>query len=104
MEDTGRQPGSGLACLALLLRYHGEPADVSNLAHRFAPDVGEIDTINLLRAAKQSGLKARQVESNWDRLGKIALPAIAAARDGSQAWCATASFSAKCCWRPSSCN
>ena len=51
MEDTGRQPGSGLACLALLLLYHGEPADVSNLAHRFAPDVGEIDTIDLLRAA-----------------------------------------------------
>lgn len=83
MEDTGRQPGSGLTCLALLLRYHGEPADVSSLAHRFAPDLGEIDTIDLLRAAKQSGLKARQVDSNWDRLSKIALPAIAAARDGS---------------------
>ena len=36
----------------------------------------------MLRCAKELGLKARALRTNWDRLAKAPLPAIAQLRDG----------------------
>ena len=70
---------SGLAALVLLLRFHGVGADTEQIRHRFG---GAIGVPEMIRCAKELGLKARVYQSNWQRLGKTPLPGIAVLRDG----------------------
>ncbi|KAA5597136.1 cysteine peptidase family C39 domain-containing protein [Blastochloris sulfoviridis] len=71
---------SGLACLVLLLRVHGLAADPERIRHQLGgAAVGEAE---ILRIAKAFGLKVRAVDSDWSRLQKTPLPAIAARQDG----------------------
>ena len=83
--ETHQDPGasavppvdSGVMCLAMLARYHGLPADPAQLAHEFAPPGQHFGERELLLAAKKLELKARAVASEWVRLPKVSLPAIA---------------------------
>src|SRR6266404_3949602 len=70
----------GLAALLMLVRFHGIGADAEQVRHRFAAQV--IGIAEMLRCAKQLGLKARAVTTRWDRLARTPLPAIAALRAG----------------------
>ena len=78
--DKSAAPTSGLAALVLLLRFHGIGADPAQIRHRFGDKFGVPE---MLRCAKEFGLKARSYQSNWRRLVKTPLPGIAALRDGS---------------------
>jgi subfamily B ATP-binding cassette protein HlyB/CyaB len=72
--------GSALAGLVMLLRYHGIGAEAEQIRHRLgAPSIGVTE---MLRCAKQLGLKARAQQTNWERLAHTPLPGIAALRDG----------------------
>ena len=71
---------SGLTALVMLLRFHGVPADPAQIRHQFG--TATIGTAEMLRCAKEFGLKARQVKTNWERLATTPLPAIAALKDG----------------------
>ena len=73
-------PNSALTALVLLLRLHGIGADPAQIRHRFGDKLGVPE---MLRCAKEFGLKARGFQSNWRRLVKTPLPGIAALRDGS---------------------
>src|SRR6187399_2204320 len=73
---------TGLTCLVLMLRYTGVPADPAQLRHRFGNAAGLISATDILRTSKELGLKARVVGSNWSRLAKSPLPAIAATKEG----------------------
>jgi ATP-binding cassette, subfamily B, bacterial HlyB/CyaB len=70
---------SGVAALVLLLRFHGIGADPAQIRHRYGDDFAVPE---MLRCAKEFGLKARSYRSNWPRLLKTPLPAIAVLRDG----------------------
>ena len=70
---------SGLAAMVLLLRFHGIGADPAQIRHRFGDDFGVPE---MLRCAKEFGLKARSYRSSWPRLLKTPLPGIAVLRDG----------------------
>ena len=70
---------TGVAALVLLLRFHGIGADPEQIRHRFGADIGVSE---MLRCAKDFGLKARAYQSNWQRLTKTPLPGIAVLRDG----------------------
>ena len=70
---------SGLAAMVLLLRFHGIGADPAQIRHRFGDDFGIPE---MLRCAKEFGLKARSYRSSWPRLLKTPLPGIAVLRDG----------------------
>jgi ATP-binding cassette, subfamily B, bacterial HlyB/CyaB len=70
----------GLCALMLLLRFHGVDADPEQVRHRFG--AGPIGIPEMLRGAKELGLKARARSTKWDRLANTPLPAIAALRDG----------------------
>ena len=70
---------SGLAALVLLLRFHGIGADPEQIRHRFGDAVGVPE---MLRCAKEFGLKAKSYQSSWRRLRKTPLPGIATLRDG----------------------
>ncbi len=71
---------TGLDCFILLLRFHGIAVDRGQLLHRFGG--AKIGTQEMLRCAKDLDLKARIITSDWARLGKTSLPAIALRNDG----------------------
>ncbi|HEX3945323.1 MAG TPA: type I secretion system permease/ATPase [Rhizomicrobium sp.] len=78
-SDTPNPAESGLGALVLLLRFHGIGADPEQIRHRFGVDIGVSE---MLRCAKELGLKAQSYKSNWTRLTKTPLPGIAVLRDG----------------------
>jgi len=71
----------GLQILVTLVRLHGVGADPEQIRHRFGGV--PIGISEMLRCAKELGLKARAKSLTWDRLATTPLPAIAALRDGS---------------------
>jgi subfamily B ATP-binding cassette protein HlyB/CyaB len=73
---------TGLLCLVLMLRFVGLPADSTQLRHRFGNASERVSTTDLLRVTRELGLKSRVVNSNWGRLVKSPLPAIAATKEG----------------------
>src|SRR5467141_2628891 len=64
----------------MLLRFQGVPADPGQIRHRLG--IARIGVPEMLRCAKDLGLKARAYRTDWSRLAKTPLPAIAALRDG----------------------
>jgi subfamily B ATP-binding cassette protein HlyB/CyaB len=64
----------------MLLQFHGIGADPQQIRHHFGDMIGVPE---MLRCAKQFGLKARSYQSSWRRLCKTPLPGIAVLRDGS---------------------
>jgi len=80
--DRKQSTDTGLACLVILSRLHGLPADAQQLRHHFAPDGERFDERAIILAGRKLGLKIRAVTSSWQRLCKTPLPAIAQHRDG----------------------
>jgi subfamily B ATP-binding cassette protein HlyB/CyaB len=70
----------GLEALVLLLRFHGVAADREQIGHRLG--TASVGVPEMLRCARDLGLKARVCRSNWRHLATTPLPAIAALRDG----------------------
>ena len=73
---------AGLECLAVIARLYGLAADTGKLRHEFSRSDKPLDAGDLVRAARYIGLKARAVQSNWRRLQRTPLPAIACCKDG----------------------
>jgi subfamily B ATP-binding cassette protein HlyB/CyaB len=81
---TGSQgDDTGLACLAIVGRFHGVPVDPGQLRHEFAKARERFTAGDLVRAARRLGLKAREMQSNWERLTQTALPALIEQNDNS---------------------
>jgi ATP-binding cassette, subfamily B, bacterial HlyB/CyaB len=78
-QPQSQQTDSGVTALVMLLRFHGVGADPAQILHRFGPRIGVPE---MLRCAKELGLRARAVKSESQRLAGTALPAIAVMRDG----------------------
>jgi len=70
----------GLYALVCLLRLHNVAADPAQIRHRFGSM--PIGIPEMLRCAKELGLKARERVVDWDRVATLPQPAIAARRDG----------------------
>ncbi len=77
-EQKANDPG--LTCLVILLRAHGIAAEVEQIRHRMGNRVVRIT--EMIRCAKELGLKARASRTTWARLAKTPLPGIASLRDG----------------------
>jgi subfamily B ATP-binding cassette protein HlyB/CyaB len=78
--NSTRPVDQGLEALVTLLHLQGIAADAGQIAHRLGTD--RIGTAEMLRCAKDLGLKARACRTDWSRLGSTPLPAIAALRNG----------------------
>lgn len=79
-SNTTKISDPGLAALVMLLRFQNIAADPEQIRHQFG--TGTIGIPEMLRCAKQFGLKARAKETSWKRLPNTPLPAICALRDG----------------------
>ncbi len=80
-SDAPNVSDPGLAALVMLLRFHEIGADREQILHRFGVGAA-FGTTEMLRCAKAFDLKARSVTSDWSRLAKTPLPAIASLRGG----------------------
>lgn len=86
-ENTaqGENPPSidtGLLCLVMVAKFHGVAADPAQIRHTHAVGSGGMASLDILRAAKELGFKAREVTLAHERLLKVQLPAIARLADG----------------------
>lgn len=70
----------GLAALVMLLRFQGVSAETEQIRHRFGGV--RIGVAEMLRCAKDMGLKARALRTKWARLTKTPLPGIASLKGG----------------------
>lgn len=70
----------GVVALVMLMRLHGVGADGDQIRHRFGG--APIGVTEMLRCAKEYGLKARAVRTSWKRLPHTPMPVIAALREG----------------------
>ena len=71
---------SGAEALAFALQVLSVPADAAEISHHSGKP--SLDERDLLRATKRFPVKARAINSNFDRLRKTPLPALAALKDG----------------------
>src|SRR5689334_14445640 len=76
-----RAADSGLEALMTLLHLQGVAADRDQIKHRLG--VASLGVLDMLRCAKDLGLKASLSHTDFSRLARTPLPAIAQLRDGS---------------------
>src|SRR5256886_563764 len=77
-NDNAIDPG--LVTLVIFLRCQGIGAEVEQIRHKCGtPTIGIRE---MLRCAKELGLKARAPKTKWERLATTPLPGIAVLRDG----------------------
>ena len=83
VAGEGSDVDTGLLGLAMLARFHGVAADPDQLVHDFKEPGRPFGTDQMLLAAKHLGLKAKRVLTDWVRLERPPLPALAIDKDGS---------------------
>jgi len=79
-DHDNAEPRSGAEAFSLLLRVIGISVDPAQLHHRFGG--GTFGFPEMLRAAKELGLKARVMTKRWTQLARTPLPAIAELNGG----------------------
>jgi subfamily B ATP-binding cassette protein HlyB/CyaB len=77
-SDAAVDPG--LSALVTILRFQDIGADPAQLRHRLGHCT--VGVPEMLRCAKELGLKARAYKTNWKRLASTPMPSIAVLRDG----------------------
>ncbi len=77
-------PDTGLQCLALVARHHGIDLSPERLMHDHALDGSAVAARQLLRMAKDAGLRAKHTPLNWGALTKLgaAYPVLARLQNG----------------------
>ena len=70
----------GLLILLLSLRCHGVDAEVEPVRQRYGS--APIGIAEMLRCAREFGLKARAPKAKWKELARMPMPVIAELRDG----------------------
>lgn len=78
LEPIGAIPDQGLIALVMMLRFNGLAIDPERIRHQFGTI---IRVAEILRCAKELGLKARVVRTNWSRLSGLPMPALAILRE-----------------------
>lgn len=81
MNDT-TTGDSGLESLIVIARVHDIAVNLQHLQHKFQGPDGVASIADILRAAKDVGLKARLLSTDWDSLAETPLPAIAQHQNG----------------------
>ncbi|BBB91652.1 MAG TPA: type I secretion system permease/ATPase [Methylomusa anaerophila] len=79
------KPDTGLACLVTAARILGIPADQEQMRRAYVTGSGGMDTLTMLRAAKDLSLKARQARPPQDIFFRLPFPAIVRLNNGNYA-------------------
>lgn len=73
---------TGLACFAIMANFFEKPISLDQIKHKFDRQNSHFEEYELLQLAKEFSFKAKFVETAWERLDKVNLPAIAQSKDG----------------------
>lgn len=74
---------TGLSSLVSIAKHFKIPADLNQLMRAYALEEGAVDTVTILRAAKEMRLKVRHLMGlQLERLTKMIFPAIAVLKNG----------------------
>lgn len=73
---------TALICLTNIAQIHGIPADQEQLKRAYVVSADMMDNIALLRALKDLGLKAREIQTDEESFKKLPLPAIVMLTNG----------------------
>ena len=73
---------TGLACFAIIANYFEKPISLDQIKHKYDRQNSNFEEYELLQLAREFSFKARFVDTSWERLDKINLPAIAQSKDG----------------------
>ncbi|MHB8563079.1 MAG: peptidase domain-containing ABC transporter [Acidiferrobacteraceae bacterium] len=73
---------SGLVALCRISGFHQRPVDPWQLQQALGLEGAVIGHRELLLAAAELGLKARETQCTWQDLGRLGLPAVAELKDG----------------------
>lgn len=73
---------TGLVCLVQLACFHQLAADEQQIRHERGIESAKFSSDDLVRAARDLGLKARTLDSCWQKLAGTPLPAVAQHNDG----------------------
>ncbi|MFO7860231.1 MAG: type I secretion system permease/ATPase [Desulfosalsimonas sp.] len=76
MSHISERQNTGLSALITIARLHRVAADPAQLQHQFGRMHGVFNEKDIIRAARHIQLTARSFTADWDKLQKIALPAI----------------------------
>ena len=66
----------GLACIAMIARFHGHDVDLNGLRQRFALSLSGMSLRSLMGLADQLGLSTRPLRVELSALSKVKTPAI----------------------------
>ena len=66
----------GLACIAMVARYHGHDVDLNGLRQRFTLSMSGISLRSLMGLADQLGFSTRPLRVELSALAKVKMPAI----------------------------
>ena len=81
MNNTSPKIDTGLACFAIMASYYEKPISLDQIRHKYDRQNSHFEEYELLQLAKEFSFKARFVDTTWERLDKINLPAIAQDRN-----------------------
>ena len=79
-ENTPPLGDPGLNALLMMLRFHGVAADGAQLRHQLGGV--RVSVPEMIRCARELGLKARVHKTDWRRLEKVPFPAVGILNDG----------------------
>ena len=79
--DSQQAMDPGLAALVMMMQLQGVAADAAQIRHRTGTQAFGVP--EMLRCAKDYGLKVRAFTTNWSRLARTPMPALAILKDGS---------------------
>jgi len=80
--ENKRPLDSGLYCFITIARFHGINADPDQLKHALALENKDMSEVDILRSAKQLGLKSKVANLGYKNLTKMPLPAIVGMKQG----------------------
>ena len=66
----------GLACMAMIARYHGHDVDLNGMRQRFSLSIGGATLRSIMTLASQMGFAARALRADVESLSSLRLPAI----------------------------
>ncbi len=72
---------TGLACFAIMANYFEKPISINQVQHKYDRQNSNFEEYELLQLAKEFSFKAKFIETKWERLDKINLPAIAQSKN-----------------------
>ncbi|MFV0576713.1 MAG: type I secretion system permease/ATPase [Vibrio sp.] len=73
---------SGLLCLSYVAKQFNQPLNIAHLQYKLGSAFYELDSLSLQRCAQWIGLKVKEVNSHFDELISVPLPAIVWLGDG----------------------